>query len=377
MSRVTFTALQTKVMNRYALKHSRKLSPMTVRHSHRTTSFDVAALAGVSQSAVSRAFTPGSSISDDTREKVLEAARKLNYVPNSIASSLTTKRSNIVALILGDMNNPFYVHVLQAFSSRLQQQGRQVLIFSVGRNADSDEAILQVLKYQVDGVILTAAQLSTRMTSMCHDRGIPIVLFNRYIPGSDASGVRCDNAGGGRLIAEAFLAAGARHFSVIAGDPKGTTSQDRVRGFVERLLESGIRRTDVCVVEGNSSYKGSYSATLTYFSSLSIRGARRPDALFCVNDIMAMGALDALRYKIGLRVPDDVMLAGFDDIPEGRRAPYHLTTVRQPIDAMVDEALSILHLEEPDRPIERGIDRPIPGRLIWRSTIPLPAGSRI
>lgn len=350
---------------------------MTVRHSHRTTSFDVAALAGVSQSAVSRAFTPGSSISDDTREKVLEAARKLNYVPNSIASSLTTKRSNIVALILGDMNNPFYVHVLQAFSSRLQQQGRQVLIFSVGRNADSDEAILQVLKYQVDGVILTAAQLSTRMTSMCHDRGIPIVLFNRYIPGSDASGVRCDNAGGGRLIAEAFLAAGARHFSVIAGDPKGTTSQDRVRGFVERLLESGIRRTDVCVVEGNSSYKGSYSATLTYFSSLSIRGARRPDALFCVNDIMAMGALDALRYKIGLRVPDDVMLAGFDDIPEGRRAPYHLTTVRQPIDAMVDEALSILHLEEPDRPIERGIDRPIPGRLIWRSTIPLPAGSRI
>src|ERR1700729_2037680 len=95
----------------------------------RATSFDVAALAGVSQSAVSRAFTPGSSIADDTRERVIEAARKLNYVPNSIASSLTTKRTNIVAVILGNMGNPFYVHVLHAFSQRLQQQGRQVLTF--------------------------------------------------------------------------------------------------------------------------------------------------------------------------------------------------------------------------------------------------------
>src|SRR6201991_3129213 len=117
----------------------------------RATSFDVAALAGVSQSAVSRAFTPGSSIADDTRERVIEAACKLNYVPNSIASSLTTKRTNIVALILGNLGNPFYVHVLHAFSSRLQAQGRQVLTFTVDPGAESDEAILHLLKYQVDG----------------------------------------------------------------------------------------------------------------------------------------------------------------------------------------------------------------------------------
>ncbi len=177
------------------------------RISSRATSFDVAALAGVSQSAVSRAFTPGSSIAEEKRAKVLEAARKLNYVPNSIASSLTTKRTNIIALILGNMGNPFYVHVLHEFSRRLQALGRQVLIFTVDPGSESDEAILRALQYQIDGVILTAAQLSTRMTSLCHDRGIPIVLFNRYIPGSDASGVRCDNVGGGRLIAEAFLAA--------------------------------------------------------------------------------------------------------------------------------------------------------------------------
>ncbi|MEO8883240.1 MAG: LacI family DNA-binding transcriptional regulator [Devosia sp.] len=337
------------------------------RLTSRATSFDVAALAGVSQSAVSRAFNPGSSIAEGTRLKVVDAARKLNYVPNSIAISLTTKRTNIVALILGNMANPFYVHVMHEFSQRLQEMGRQVLIFTVDPGAESDEAILKVLQYQVDGVILTSAQLSTRMTSMCHDRGIPIVLFNRYIPGSDASGVRCDNAGGGKLIAEAFLAAGAKTFAMITGDPKGTTSQDRVRGFVERLLEAGIKRSDIETEEGQSSYEGALQATLKIF-----KGRKRPDALFGVNDIMAMGAIDALRYRLGISVPEDVMVAGFDDISEARRAPYHLTTVRQPIDQMIEETLGMLHLDDPHRPIEPGIDRTVPARMIWRGTIPVP-----
>lgn len=339
----------------------------------RSTSFDVAALAGVSQSAVSRAFNPGSSITPETRQKVIDAARKLNYVPNSIASSLTTKRTNIVALILGNLANPFYVHVLHNFSRRLQEMGRQVLTFTVDPGADTDEAIMRVLQYQVDGVILTAAQLSTRMTSICHERGIPIVLFNRYIPGSDASGVRCDNAAGGRQIAEAFIAAGAKSFAMITGDPKGTTSQDRVRGFVERLLEEGFKRADIEVLAGSSSYEGAASAVQKL---LGPGDKPRPDALFCINDIMAMGAIDTLRHQFGLRVPEDIMVGGFDDIPEARRTPYQLTTVRQPIDQMVEETLAILHLDDPTRPIERGIDRPIGGNLIWRDTIPVPLDKR-
>ena len=345
---------------------------MTKRIQSRATSFDVAALAGVSQSAVSRAFTPGSSIAQEKRERILEAARKLNYVPNSIASSLTTKRTNIVAVILGNLANPFYVHVLRCFIDRLQRQGRQILTFTVENGADSDEAIMRVLRYQVDGVILTSAQLSTRMTSICHDRGIPIVLFNRYIPGSDASGVRCDNAGGGRLMAEAFLAAGARSFAMIKGDPKGTTSQDRARGFTDGLVEAGIPRSDITEIEGASTYDGAFNAVLKEFRQ---KPRKLPDAIYGINDIMAMGAMDALRQRLRVRIPEDVMVGGFDDIPEGRRYPYQLTTVRQPIEAMVDEALSILHLDEPERPIEPGIDRQVAGRLIWRSTITAPAGA--
>lgn len=335
----------------------------------RATSFDVAALAGVSQSAVSRAFTPGSSIAEAKRQRILEAARKLAYVPNSIASSLTTKRTGIVAVILGNLANPFYVEVMRTFIDRLQAQGRQILTFTVENGAESDEAIMRVLRYQVDGVILTSAQLSTRMTGICHDRGIPIVLFNRYIPGSDASGVRCDNAGGGRRMAEAFLAAGARSFAMIKGDPKGTTSQDRVRGFTERLVEAGVARGDIAEIEGGSTYDGAFNAVLRAFRR---QPRRLPDAIFGINDIMALGAMDALRHRMGVRIPDDLMIGGFDDIPESRRHPYQLTTVRQPVDRMVDEALAILHLDEPRRPIEPGIDRQLPGRLIWRGTIPMP-----
>ena len=338
------------------------------RHQSRTTSFDVAALAGVSQSAVSRAFSTGSSITEDKRVRIIEAARKLNYVPNSIASSLTTKRTNIVAVFVGDMANPFYVEVLKTFSRRLQEQGRQVLTFTVDPDMDTDALMMRVLQYQVDGVVITSAKLSTRMTGMSHDRGIPIVLFNRYIPGGDASCVRCDNVAGGRVIAETFLAAGARSFAMITGDPGATTSQDRVRGFVEHLMDHGVRRKAVEEATGFATYEGGADAAAHMFADRG--GLGLPDALFCINDIMAMGAMDYLRIRLGIHVPADLMVAGFDDIPDVRRLPYRLTTVRQPIDGMVDETLAMLHLDQPLRAIEPGIDRALAGSLIWRDTVP-------
>lgn len=332
----------------------------------RATSFDVAALAGVSQSAVSRAFSPGTSIKETTRQKVLEAARKLNYVPNSLASSLTKSRSNMVALILGTLDNPFYVHTLHRFSQELQKRGRQTLTFTLSDQMQADEAILKVLQYQVEAVILTSAQLSTRMISLCHDRGIPVILFNRYVPHSGVYGVRCDNVAGGRMIAEAFLQASARSFMMITGDPNGTTSQDRVRGFVERLLEAGIPRDRILDYPGKSSYDGGGAAIDAHMAT----GKPLPDAIFGIADIMAMGAMDRLREAYGVSIPGDVMIAGFDGIAEGGRAPYRLTTVEQPITEMVEETLSLLHLDEPRTAYDLSRDHPVAGRLVWRSTIP-------
>jgi DNA-binding LacI/PurR family transcriptional regulator len=179
--------------------------------------------------------------------------------------------------------------------------------------------------------------------------------------------VRCDNAAGGRLIAEALIAAGAETFAMITGDPKGTTSQDRVRGFVERLAEEGVRRSDIEEAAGGSSYEGAFNAALDLFR---VRTKPRPEALFAINDIMAMGAMDALRYRLGLRVPQDLMVGGFDNIRESDRLSYQLTTVAQPIEEMIEETLAILNLDEPHFAIRPGIDRPIKGSLIWRATIP-------
>jgi DNA-binding LacI/PurR family transcriptional regulator len=333
----------------------------------RVTSFDVAALAGVSQSSVSRAFSHRSNIADETQKKIFEAARKLNYVPNSIASSLTTKRSYIIALIVGDLENPFYVRMLHAFSERLQKQGRQILAFTAGPDADTDAVMMRVLRYQVDGIIVTSAKLSMRMTGLSHERGIPVIFFNRYVPGSDASCVRCDNVAGGRVIAESFLAAGARTFSMITGEHRATTSQDRARGFTERLQEAGIHPRDIESAEGHSTYAGGATAAEHL---LRHRRGPLPDALFCINDIMALGAIDVIKHSFGLSVPEDLMVGGFDNIPEGARLPYQLTTVEQPLDAMIGETLKLLHLDDPSPHIELGVDRAIPGELIWRKTIP-------
>lgn len=168
-------------------------------------------------------------------------------------------------------------------------------------------------------------------------------------------------------MAEALLGAGARSFAVLKGDPKGTTSQDRLQGFAERLLEEGIPRSKILELEGQSVYDGGYAATLQAF-----RDEKRaiPDAIFGINDTMAMGAMDALRGEMGLRIPEDVMFGGFDNIDEAARWPYRLTTVRQPVEEMVDETLKLLDLDNPDAEIEPGIDIKVPGNLVWRHTIP-------
>jgi DNA-binding LacI/PurR family transcriptional regulator len=329
----------------------------------RATSLDVAALARVSQATVSRAFAGSSSITPETRARVLAAARQLNYVPNSIASSLSTSRTGIVAVILGDLTNPFYVSAFSRFSRTLQAAGRQILAFTVDPGIDADEVMLRVLRYQVDGVILTAAQLSMRMTGLSLDRGIPIVLFNRYVPGHESACVRCDNADGGRRMAELLLESGARSFGIIRGNNAATTSSDRVRGFRERLREAGIPDAACREADGFSTYEGGGRGAVSLLTTRPL-----PDALFCINDIMAIGAMDAIRQQLGLAVPEDLLLAGFDGIAEAARPAYAITTIEQPIEAMVEASVATLHLDEPERRINRGEDLAIPGQLVIRRT---------
>jgi DNA-binding LacI/PurR family transcriptional regulator len=201
------------------------------------------------------------------------------------------------------------------------------------------------------------------MTREALQRGIPVVLFNRYAPGSGASAVACANYEGGRLVADTLLDAGHKRLAYITGREDTSTNVDRQRGFLERLSE---RKITGCKVEpGNFTYQGGYSAAVRL-----LRSKKRPDAIFCANDITALGALDAAR-KLWVRVPDELSVIGFDDIPMAQWAAYDLTTVRQPVEEMI-EATAKLLLERVENINLGSVLEFLPGTLVKRGSARLP-----
>jgi DNA-binding LacI/PurR family transcriptional regulator len=324
------------------------------------TSLDVARLVGVSQSAVSRAFTEGGRVSKKTRERILKAAKEIGYVPNLHASSLITRRTGMIALIMGDITNPFYPEVLETFARRLQSAGKRVMLLRLSRDEPIDWALPHVLQYQVDGIIIATAMPGQSVRELCARAHAPVVLFNRAVSGVPVDAVCCDNSAGGRIVADILLDSGHKRFGFIAGLDGASTSGERERGFFERVLS---RTGEIpSKAHGDFTYEGGKRAALTLFVP-----SRRPDALFVANDIMALGALDALRIQLGLRVPDDVSLVGFDDIAAAAWPTYGLTTFRQPIDRMVEETLRLLgeRISNPNREPATVL---VPGRLIPRAS---------
>ena len=302
----------------------------------RANSVDVARLAGVSIAAVSRAFTPGSSISPELTEKVLKAAGQLNYVPNSLASSLITRQTNIVALMLANLNNPVYASMLAEASRRLEAVGKQVLLFTPRDPQDFDRSLQRMLHYQVDAIVIAAASISSRMASLCLDRDVPVVMLGRHVPGLPVHSVRGDARDGGRRAAELLLAGGGRQFAIIGGPPNLTTMVERQSAVVERLKEEHHLPPPI-LRDGGLTYAGGHAAALNIMA-----GGTRPDAIVCLTDIMALGALDALRHSLGRRVPEDVAVVGFDDIAEAAYASYGLSTVKTPVGAMIDHMMTLI-----------------------------------
>jgi len=307
------------------------------------TSIDVALTAGVSQSTVSRAFDPSSKISEETRDLVIETARRLNYVPNSIARSLITQKSNLVALVFGDMKNPFYTSALDDFVHRFQEVGYSVVVLSVPRASEVDSVVRKVLPYQVDGIVITASSISPQMGITCRDRRIPVVIFNRLVPGVHAHTVCCDNVDGGRMAADGLIQSGARSFGIIYGE-QGAVNSGRMAGFKERLREAGFYTGAIPSICGYTTFGGGYEAAIQLLNSPS-----RPEGIFCTNDVMAFGAMEAARYGMNMRVPDDLRIIGFDGIADSNRPSYSLSTIQQPVMQMIAETVDIITSNRPDR----------------------------
>ena len=326
----------------------------------RTTSIDVARLANVSQSAVSRAFSGNGKIAAATRAKVLAAARALGYTPNAIARSLITQRTNIIGMVMADITNPFYPNVLEKFTLRLREMGQQVLLLAVALDQATDDVLPLLLQYQVDAAIITSATLSSEMLRTLAQQGRPVILFNRYVPNAGVSAVCCDNVEGGRLVANLLLDGGHKRVAYIAGKHDTSTNIDREKGFTDRLRERGV--TELLREPGEYTYESGYEATCRL-----LRRTTPPTAIFCANDIMALGALDAARSACGMRVPEEVSIIGFDDIPAAAWPAYNLTTIRQPVNRMIAATLDLLK-ERLDNPQAEPVLKLLPGVLVARGS---------
>lgn len=309
----------------------------------RITSLQVAQRAGVSQSAVSRVFTPGTSVSKATREKVMRAAEDLGYRPNVLARAMITGKSRIIGLVVAYLDNQFYPEVVERLSVALQTKGYHVLVFISRNTADDVQNVMtEILDYQVDGIVLASVSMSSELAKRCHEHGIPVVLFNRVQDDPGMSSVATNNHLGGRAIAALFAKAGHRKIGYIAGMEQASTQRDREAGFREGLEEAGL---PLAARElGNFEYGQARAAALEMFA-----GRDYPDAVFVCNDHMAFAAMDVIRSKLGLRIPEDVAVAGFDDVPIAAWPAYDLTSYRQPINRLVARTVEILMRRIDDR----------------------------
>lgn len=332
----------------------------------KVTSQQVAERAGVSQSAVSRVFTPGASASKKTVEKVRKAAAELGYRPNVLARAMVSGKSRIIGLVVAYLENQFYPEALEKLSNELQQRGYHVLIFLAEQTAGNiDDVVEEILDYQVDGIIAASVAMSSDLSDRCRAAGVPMVLFNRSQDDPNMSAVTSDNYAGGRKIAEFLLAAGHRKIGHIAGWEGASTQRDREAGFISALAEAGVALHSRA--QGDFTMEKAAEATRKMFTS------DRPEAVFVANDHMAVAVMDTLRFELGFKVPEDVSVVGFDDVPAAGWPAYNLTTVRQPANRMVADTVEIL-LDQ----IENKSDEPrriaIDGPLILRGSARIPEG---
>ena len=316
----------------------------------RATSYDVAELAGVSQSAVSRVFQDGASASKAMRNRVMAAADKLGYRPNAIARGLITQRSNMVAVVISKLTNLYYPEVLVQLTQRFSERGVRVLLFALERESDTASVLEQMLQYRVDG-ILTAAMFTPEQLSTIENAHIPVVFYNRTSKDQLVSSVSCDQQEGERWLVDELVNAGHKSFGIVEGPADSVVSIERRMGAMNELAEMGIN--DVTIVGGDYGYETGRAC----FAELVEKHGSPPDAVIAANDVMAIGCIDEARESFQLKVPGDISIVGFDGVGPARYAAYDVTTVRQPVHRMTESAASMLidRIENPDLSPEKRV----------------------
>ncbi len=329
----------------------------------RITVKDLARELGMSVSTVSRAFYPDAVIAEATRKLVLQKAVEIGYRPNPFAQSLITKRTQIVGMVVSDLTNPFYPEVMTKLTTLLQKQGMNVMLSSAEQPDGIDEAVDLLLMYQPDLMIVLATSLESHARERCEAAGAPVIFFNRLSADGLGYGVSCDNIEGGKRAADYLADTGHKRLLYVSAFPGASTNVERQQGFCEQAVLRGLDAPQV-IEAGRFSYEAGYEA------GLSVRQLRnRPDGVLCANDIVAIGFIEGVQEGVGLRVPQDISVIGYDDIAMAAWPSHKLTTIAQPLDAMMAATVALAAQLASSTEVDQRTLRITPGPLIERSTV--------
>lgn len=322
---------------------------------------DVAELAGVSTSAVSRTFTDGASVSAKTRAKVESAARKLGYAPSLIARSLATQRTKLIGLVANNFRNPVFLDVFDLYTRALQQRGYRPLLVNLTDLADSENSARLLRQYNVDGVIVATSTLPPTLPITFHDTGLKVVhAFGRVTRKPSVHVVGIDNLEAGRMAARSLIARGYRKLGFLGGPKTATSTQDRASSFVAELKKAGLPEPHI-----------GYARAYSYDAGREAIGAllhdRDIEAIFCGDDLICMGAMDGARAA-GLKVPRDLGFLGFNDMAMAGWGAFNLTTVKQPIDDIIRKSVELM-LDLVEGEMIRPASTVLPCSIIERGTL--------
>ena len=310
------------------------------------TIHDVAKRAGVAPITVSRVINNSGYVSKETRQRVEEAIAELEYVPNVIARSLRSKRTNTLALVLTDITNPFFTVIARGVEDTASNAGMTVIYCNTDESEIEEEKYLQLLlQKQVDGILLVPARSISRSVDLIRERGKPVVVLDRKIQGVEVDNVRGDSEGGAYQLVKLLIDQGHTHIAVLSGPMDVSTAKDRVTGYRRALEEAGLQENEL-VYFGAFTQASGFEMTQ---KALSLNP--RPTALFAANNFIAYGALKALR-QADLDVPAAISVVAFDDLPPGLITDPFLTVAAQPAYQMGHLATEMLlnRLQSEDQP---------------------------
>jgi LacI family transcriptional regulator len=301
-------------------------------------------------------------VSAETRRAVRAAADELGYILSARGRSLSTRTTGQIGIVVSDLGNPFYLQVLDRFHDALARAGRTMLVLTP--DGDDQALLSRLLDGSMDGAILTTTVLSSTVPAQLVRRHFPFALLNRTVDDAPCDMCVVDNVAGARLAAEELVHLGHTQIAALFGPATTSTGRDREAGFRAVLDEAAIALPEARVRSGPFDYAYGHASVPDLLES-------RPTAIFCANDVVALGAFNALRAA-GVRIPEDLTLIGFDDIAVASWEVFQLTTVRQDIDRMVQTAADMVleRIDAPGRPPDQVVLEPA---LVERATHGPPA----